>query len=87
RLSVIPGRFAENIVQALSRDLLANGKLQLDDAGYDLIGSVHDEAILEVDENDDCLDNVLRLICINPDWAKGLPLKAEGMIEKRYRKM
>lgn len=87
RLSVIPGRFAENIVQALSRDILANGKLQLNDAGYDVIGSIHDEALLEVDEDNDCLDDVLRLICINPDWAKGLPLKAEGMIEKRYRKM
>jgi DNA polymerase len=87
RLKIIPGRFVENIVQALSRDVIAEGKLNLDRAGYDIIGSVHDEVILEVDKDHDCLEEVDWLMCDMPPWADGLPLETEGMIEKRYRKM
>ena len=87
RLKIIPGRFVENIVQALSRDILAQGKLNLDAAGYDIIGSIHDEILLEVNEDHDCLTEVNWLMCNIPEWAKGLPLETEGMIEKRYRKM
>jgi len=87
RLSIIPGRFVENIVQALSRDVLAQGKLNLDACGYDIIGSVHDEVLLEVDKDNDCLNHVSSLMCQMPSWADGLPLETEGIIEKRYRKM
>jgi DNA polymerase len=87
RLKIIPGRFVENIIQALSRDVLAQGKLNLDEAGYKIIGSIHDEVLLEVDKEHDCLTEVDRLMCDMPTWAYGLPLETEGMIEKRYRKM
>ena len=88
RLKIIPGRFVENIVQALSRDILAQGKLNLDAAHYDIIGSVHDEVIIEIDEEYlPCLDDICEHMCDMPEWARGLPLEAEGMIEKRYRKM
>lgn len=89
RLKIIPGRFVENIVQALSRDILAEGKLALDKIGFKIIGSIHDEIILEVSNYRD--ENILRDIydcmCTMPAWADGLPLEAEGVIEKRYRKM
>ncbi|MBU2249823.1 MAG: hypothetical protein KKD77_23955, partial [Gammaproteobacteria bacterium] len=90
RLSIIPGRFVENIVQAMSRDILFYGEEQLEDAGYKIIGSVYDEIIMEVPDDVDkeqTLAKVYKLMCDVPDWAKGLPLKAEGFIEKRYRKM
>lgn len=87
RLKIIPGRFVENIVQAMSRDILAEGKLNLDKAGYKIIGSVHDEVILEVNKDNNCLEQVNYLMCDMPLWADGLPLETEGMIEKRYRKM
>jgi len=92
RLKIIPGRFVENIVQALSRDVLAQGKLNLNKAGYKIIGSIHDEVILEVSKAarlipDDYLATVSEYMCHMPEWANGLPLETEGMIEKRYRKM
>ena len=87
RLSIIPGRFAENIVQALARDILLNGKLNLKKAGYKIIGSVHDEVILEVPKEPNCLEHVIELMCKQPSWALDLPLRAEGVVEKRYRKM
>jgi DNA polymerase len=86
RMKIIPGRFVENIIQALSRDILAEGKLALDRAGYKIIGSVHDEIILEVDGVFPIQD-VYNRMCTMPAWADGLPLAAEGVIEKRYRKM
>ena len=90
RLKIIPGRFVENIVQGMSRDIIAEGKLNLDAAGYKIIGSVHDEVILEVDKDQDLAAlqwDVDQLMCDMPQWANGLPLETEGMIEKRYRKM
>lgn len=88
RLKIIPGRFVENIVQAVARDILAHGKLTLDAAGFNLIGSVHDEPIAE-EENinpQERLDEMCKLICLTPSWAKDLPLKAEGFYGPRYRK-
>ena len=90
RLSIIPGRFVENIVQAMSRDILFHSEEALEKAGYKIIGSVYDEVILEVPEDcdkEETLKDIYKLMCTVPDWAKGLPLKAEGFIEKRYRKM
>jgi len=87
RLKIIPGRFIENIVQALSRDILAQGKHNLDEAGFKIIGSVHDEVILEVPRWFENIEEVIKLMCKMPAWADGLPLAAEGVIEKRYRKM
>jgi len=90
RLSIIPGRLVENIVQAMSRDILFYAEEALEKAGYTIIGSVYDEIILEVFEDcnkEETLNNVFRIICDRPEWAKGLPLGAEGFIEKRYRKM
>ena len=90
RLSIIPGRLVENIVQAMSRDILFDGEEKLEKAGYTIIGSVYDEIILEVPADCDrekTLKDVYKIICEGPQWAKGLPLKAEGFIEQRYRKM
>ncbi len=90
RLSIIPGRLVENIVQAMSRDILFYGEEALEKAGYKIIGSVYDEILLEVSENcnkEETLNHVYNIICEGPKWAKGLPLEAEGFIEKRYRKM
>lgn len=90
RLSIIPGRLVENIVQAMSRDLLFHGEEALEKAGYKIIGSVYDEVILEIPEDcnrEETLEDVYRIMCKTPSWAKGLPLGAEGFIEKRYRKM
>ncbi len=66
---------------------MAEGKLNLDRAGYKIIGSVHDEVILEVEKDHDCLTEVNWLMCDMPKWATGLPLETEGVIEKRYRKI
>ncbi len=81
-----PGKWVENIIQALGRDLLYHGKRKLRDAGYFLIGSIYDEALSENDEDFGSLAEFEQLLCDVPDWAKGLPLRAEGYQAYRYKK-
>lgn len=88
RLRLIPGRITENIIQALARDLLAHAKLNLDDKGFKLIMSIHDEVVCEVPEehNNGDLQKIKTIMCITPDWCKNLPLRATGFTAKRYKK-
>lgn len=80
------GKFNENICQAISRDILVPALHTLESENYLPIGSVHDEAITEVDKGFGSLEHAYKLICRVPDWAKGLPLAAEGHRSSRYRK-
>src|SRR5690606_33180043 len=45
------GKFVENIVQAIARDLLAYSMQQLDKAGFSIVMHVHDEVVAEVDKS------------------------------------
>lgn len=81
------GKLAENIVQALCRDLLAWAMPVVEAAGYPIILSVHDELITETPDDDRY--NVAALeaaMCHLPSWARGFPLAAEGDCMYRYRK-
>lgn len=91
RLRLIPGRITENVIQALARDVMAQGLLNVDHYMNEisLLGTVHDEAIGEIQENwidDHILEKFNNHLCLMPSWANGLPLAAEGYIAKRYKK-
>ena len=55
---------------------------------YDIVMHVHDEIVIEVDEDDaeKCLDDMVRVMSVAPEWAKGLPLSAVGEISERFGK-
>jgi DNA polymerase len=78
RLETYGPKIVENIVQATSRDLLAEGMLRLDRKGYKVISHVHDEVICEVPIGEGSIEEVCSIIAEQPSWAKGLPLKADG---------
>lgn len=80
------GLLAENVVQAISRDLLADSMLRLDEAGYSLIMHVHDEAVSEDDVTCKSLDGMEEIMLHTPDWADGLPMGVDGFSAARYRK-
>ena len=84
-----PGLLTENVIQALARDLLANGVRLLREEGYTVIGHVHDEIICELDKKgaEEKFDRMVRLMTTLPEWAEGLPLRAEGEILRRYKKL
>ena len=76
------GKLVENAVQAIARDLMVYGMKQAVEAGFPIIGTVHDEIIAE----GDAMGDFENIICQLPDWAEGVPLAAEGYIARRYRK-
>ncbi|KJZ82401.1 DNA polymerase I [Candidatus Liberibacter solanacearum] len=81
------GKLTENVVQAISRDILACGMINATKAGYDIVLTVHDEIVCEVpDSQEYSVQTLCSLMTQNPEWAKGLPLKAEGYEARRYRK-
>lgn len=86
RFALYGGLIFENVVQAIARDLLANGIKKAEAAGFPVIGHVHDEIITEVKRYWGSVKRFVALICELPPWAEGLPLTAAGWRGKRYRK-
>lgn len=82
------GKFVENIVQAVARDLLADSMLRLDKAGFDITMHVHDEAVCEVVESfgNENLEKMCEIMGQEIPWAKDLPLNADGYLTPFYKK-
>lgn len=86
-LETYGGKLAENVVQATARDCLRDAMLRLDAAGYDIRMHVHDEVIInEPNDSGRTLDDVIKIMCVPPDWAKDLPLNAAGFEAEFYMK-
>lgn len=78
-------KFVENIIQAMSRDVLAEAMERLEAAGYDIVMHVHDEAVIEA-PRDAVLDDACRIMSKTPDWTPGLILNAAGYECEFYQK-
>lgn len=80
-------KLLENVTQAASRDVLADGMIRAEAAGYAIVLTVHDELVCEVPDTDGySAAGLSALIATVPDWAEGLPLAASGFECTRYRK-
>lgn len=88
RVSTYGGSLAENMTQAIARDLLADAMRFIEAEGIEIVLHVHDEAVAEVKQfrAQYALDRMTAIMSEAPVWAKGLPLAAEGWKGKRYRK-
>ncbi|WP_449456504.1 DNA polymerase [Streptococcus suis] len=83
RLESYGPKFVENIVQAISRDILAYSIKQLKD--FKIVGHVHDEIIIECDQ-DQSLDEIATLMGHAPDWISDINLRADGYECSFYQK-
>ena len=68
-------KFVENIVQAVSRDILAYAMRTL--RHFQIVGHVHDELIIECSP-DVSLDAVCEQMGKTPPWLPGIELRADG---------
>jgi len=82
------GKFIENIVQAIARDILREGLMAAKEFGFTIVGHVHDEIICEEDVSSTryTLDNLRKCMTRALAWAVGLPLGAAGFEGLFYRK-
>lgn len=76
-------KFVENIVQAISRDILAYAMRTLSHCF--ICGHVHDELIIECSK-DVSVDAICEQMGRTPPWIKGLLLRADGYETEFYKK-
>lgn len=83
RLESYGPKFVENIVQAISRDVLCYAMQTL--RCYSIVAHVHDELIIEADPRMS-LETVCEQMSRTPPWAPGLQLRADGYATDFYKK-
>ena len=83
RLESYGPKFVENIVQAISRDILCYALQTLHCCS--IVAHVHDEVIIEADPSMS-LKAVCEQMGRTPRWAKGLVLRADGFECNFYQK-
>lgn len=88
RTKLYGGLLTENVVQALSRIIIAEQMLKIHDAGYRIVTMTHDEIVIIAKKKDakKALDFMIKTMSTPPDWAPGLPLAAEGDFDDCYSK-
>lgn len=85
RIETYGAKLVENIVQATSRDLLAEAMRRLEATGNMVVMHIHDEAVIDAPFNQS-LDTMVQLMTKVPDWANGLILNAAGFVSDFYKK-
>jgi len=81
------GKLCENSVQGLARDVFADVYWRVSQAGFRVLWSVHDELIIEVDEDDaSAADAVKHIMSQSPEWLPELPLSVDIGVSKCYKK-
>lgn len=85
RLRTFGGKCCENSCQATAADILIEAMKPIEEAGFNIVLSIHDEFITEAPLNK-THEELERLMSTPPKWADGLPLAAAGYTALRYRK-
>lgn len=87
RIRTHGGKLAENVTQAVARDVLFASMPSIEAEGYEIVLSVHDELLTETPDTEAYNhERLAALMSAVPDWAPGLPLAAAGFETTRYRK-
>ena len=87
RQKAFGGKIFNSFCQGLARDIMAANMQPAEDAGYEIVLTVHDEIVCEAPDtpeyNHEHLSSILATV---PSWALGMPLAAAGFESYRYRK-
>lgn len=83
RIETYGPKLVENIVQAISRDILSHAMAAL--RRWPIVIHVHDEIVIEADRSLTA-EEVCAAMSQSPPWAGGLLLKADGFESDFYKK-
>ena len=86
RIETYGPKLVENIVQGISRDILAYAMMNLKNRNFNIVMHVHDEVVLEVKKNQVTVEEICEIITIPPPYAEDLCLKAEAYKCDFYKK-
>jgi DNA polymerase bacteriophage-type len=78
------GQLTEHVVSALARELLVNAMFALEDAGFPIVFTVHDEIVVEHPAITS--EIMTRFMSGRPEWAVKLniPIKVKAWVGRRY---
>jgi DNA polymerase len=82
------GKFVENFVQAIARDILREGLLAAADDGFNIVLHVHDEIVTEHRKGDNhyTVERLRELMAQPIPWCADMPMDAAGYAGEIYRK-
>ncbi len=85
-VKIYGGALTENVVQSLSRDVVAEQLLRVTDASYRLVTTTHDEGVCATSESHGqrCFELMVKEMKTAPAWCQGLPLNASGGVARSY---
>lgn len=86
RFNTYGGLWAENVTQAIARDLMTDAMMRVDRHGWPVVLTVHDEIVCEIKAQSVTVAAFVEEMERLPPWADGLPVSAKGLASKRYRK-
>jgi DNA polymerase len=82
------GKLFENLVQGIARDVLATKLLEFEAQGMPVVGHVHDEGVVLVEDDilSPTVDDMVAIMSTPVGWAPGLLLGADGFQGGYYHK-
>lgn len=86
RIETYGPKLVENIVQGISRDILAYAMMNLKNRNFNIVMHVHDEVVVEVKKDEHTLEEICNIMTIPSPYAKDLCLKAQAYKCDFYRK-
>lgn len=79
------GKLVENVTQAVAADVMCEGANNSENAGYEIMALIHDQALSYTKEEQNS-DQFVKLLTTLPAWVDGLPIEAEGGTVPFYKK-
>jgi DNA polymerase len=86
RSKIIGSSFYQSSVQATAADIMREGCMALEAAGYPLRMRIHDEFLSLRRIGEGSVEEMISIISKTPDWAPGLPINGEGWEGPRFKK-
>lgn len=88
RKAAYGGMLCENVVQAVSADLMTESAIRFEAAGWPIVLTVHDEIVCEMPDagRGHLIAECERIMEVSTDWSVGWPIRAEAWAAKEYRK-